>query len=255
VKYGRISVSASNVPLHALLDEISRQARVAVVTGDAVGAERVSVQFEGLALDQGLRRILSGYDAFFFYGSDPRANSPASLRVIWVYPKGGGNGLEPVPPSQWASTRELVSQLSASDPKVRARAIEHLIERGHGAARDQVVKALRDPDDSVRSRALYGAQTYGVAISPDSLKEMLANDSSPEVRFIALDWLGSGPDAEAAAEQALNDSDVHVRKRAREILDRLGAKKRPPQPPPAAEQSEPNKGSGSAEQPQSEADQ
>ena len=54
---------------------------------------------------------------------------PASIKGIWVYPKGEGLELEPVPPSLWASTKELEAQLEDPDPGVRNDTFETLIER------------------------------------------------------------------------------------------------------------------------------
>ncbi len=236
LKDGRLSVSVVNQPLASVLDEISRKTRVAITRADGVGEQSTSIRFEDLTIEEGLRRILSSYDAFFFYGGSAERKTPGSLMAVWVYPKGHGATLQPVPPEQWASTKELKDKLSDPDYKVRAQAIEGLVEREGNRARDDVLKAMKDSDDSVRTRALYSAQTFGIEISPDSLKNMAVNDRSPEVRFLALDGLGNGPDARAIAERALNDPDIHVRNRAKEILHLLEGAKRIAQRPPQDEQ-------------------
>jgi hypothetical protein len=58
----------------------------------------------------------------------------------------------------------------------------------------------------------------------------LANDSSPDVRVLALGGLANGPDAREIARQARNDPDPHVRALAGEILGRLKASKAPSSP-------------------------
>jgi HEAT repeat protein len=80
-----------------------------------------------------------------------------------------------------------------------------------------VLKALNDSDPQVRSSALNVALNDGVQISDDRLMDS-ANDSSPDVRVLALGGLANGPDAREIATQARNDPDPHVRSLAGEIL-------------------------------------
>jgi HEAT repeat protein len=234
----RLSVSVTNQPLTQVLNVISQKAMVAITAGGDLGREeRVTIKFQGLSLEDGLRRVLANYDAFFFYGGDARASGQTALKGVWVYPKGRGNGLEPVAAEEWASTREYRGKLSASDPMVRADAIKTVVEREGDRARPAVLKALKDSDPQVRSTALDAALNAHVQISPDRLRD-LANDSSPDVRVLALGGLASAPDAREIATQASNDPDPHVRALAGEILGRLKASEAPPSPrqlnPPVA---------------------
>src|SRR6266571_7622569 len=91
VKDGRVTAYVENRPLEWVLEEISRKARLAMVRAGDVGGERVSVRFQDLPVDEGLRQILGEHDAFFFYGAWKKGT--AALRVVWVYPKGRGQGL------------------------------------------------------------------------------------------------------------------------------------------------------------------
>ena len=226
-KDGRLSVSVTNQPLAQVLSVISQKAMVAITGGGNLGREqRVTMQFQGLSLEDGLRRLLANYDAFFFYGGDARASGPTALKGVWVYPKGGGNGLEPVPAEEWASTSEYRGKLSASDPTVRADAIKTVVDREGDRARPAVLKALKDSDPQVRSSALNAS----VQISDDRLRDLVANDSSPDVRVLALGGLANGPGAREIATQARNDPDPHVRALAGEILGRLKASEAPSSP-------------------------
>jgi len=225
VQEGRLTVQVQNRPLDWVLDEISRQGRVAIAKPAGGSSERVSVHLRDVALDEGLRQILKDYDAFFFYSADKKG--PASLRAVWVYPKGQARGFAPVPPEAWASTRELRNEAETNpDPAARARAIEALVERRGDQAADVVMGALQDGDDDVRTRTLYGALGAGVAIPPDLLAHLALADSSPNVRFLALQALATDPKAKASvdvagvATQALNDPSPHVQIKAREILAR-----------------------------------
>ncbi len=235
VKGERLTVQVQDRPLDWVLEEISRASRVAIVRAAGVGDERVSLQLHDVPLDEALREILTDHDAFFFYGVEREA--PASLSVIWVYPKGQGRGFAPVPPEAWASTQEIQEQAKTDpDPAARAKAIEALVERKGGQARDAVLEALRDRDDQVRTQALYAALSAGLGIPAQALTQMALRDPSPNVRFLALQGLASDPNARAAisvetvATQALSDPSPHVQIKAREILDRLDQAARPPRP-------------------------
>ncbi len=236
---GRLTVQIQNSRLEWVLEEISRQSRVAIVRAAGVGGERVSLDLQGLPLDEALRQILTDHDAFFFYSVEKEA--PALLRAVWVYPKGRGRGLAPVPPEEWASTRELRKEATANpDPGARARAVEVLVERSGDQAVAVVGAALRDRNDDVRTRTLFGALRAGLPIPADLLAQLALADPSPNVRFLALDGLAADPKARATVDvariamQALNDPSPHVRIKAQEILkQREPAGRRPGPSQPA----------------------
>jgi HEAT repeat protein len=210
------------------LEEISREGKVAISGDTGPGRRLVSIQFQDLPLDEGLRQILRDHDAFFFYGVEGKA--PASLRAVWVYPKGQGRGLEPVPPEAWASTRELEAELADPNPKARARAIEALVERKGDGARDAVLEALKDHDEEVRAQALYQTVSGDVELPTDALTDLALGDPSPAVRFLALEALTDRPEARTIAETALNDPSPQIRHKAQEILRELDAATRPRKP-------------------------
>ncbi len=227
---GRLTVQIQNRPLEWVLEEISRQSRVAIVRAAGVGGDRVPLALQGLPLDETLRQILTDHDAFFFYSVEKEA--PALLRAGWVYPRGRGRGLAPVPPEEWASTRELCNEATANpDPAARARAVEILVERSGDQAMDVAGAALRDRDADVRTRTLFGALRTGLPIPADRLAQLALADPSPNVRFLALEALPTDPKARTTVDvagiviHALNDPSPHVRIKAQEIL-----KPREPEP-------------------------
>ena len=227
VKEDRLSVRVTNRSLVWILEAISREGKVAM-SGDAgPGRRLVSIQFQDLPLDEGLRQILRDHDAFFFYGGEGKA--PASLRAVWIYPKGRGRGLEPVPPETWASTRELEAELADPNPEARARAIEALVERKGDGARDAVLEALKDHDEEVRAQALYQTVSGDVELPTDALTDLALGDPSRDVRFLALEALADRPEARTIAETALNDPSPQIRHKAQEILRELDAAT-PPRP-------------------------
>lgn len=215
VKEGRLSVRTQNHPLGWVLEEISSQGRIAIIVADGVQGQRIAVQFENLPLEEGLRQLLKDHDIFFFYtGAAKAANS---LSVVWVYPRGRGRGLEPVPPEVWASTKEVEGNLAHPDPDVRSRAVEALVERKGDRAMDVVLQALKDKENRVRVQALYAAVISGVELPADSLIGLALRDRSPDIRFLALRALEGRPQAREVAKAAQADPSPHVRNKAREI--------------------------------------
>ncbi len=228
-KDGRLTVEAKNRPLSLLVDDLSLKTQVPVILDSDVADLPVSISFQGLALDEGLRRIFQNYDVFYMYGSEK--SEPSTLKVVWVYPRGKAAGLEPVPPEKWASTKELKGFLNSKDPQLRARAVKALVEREGSTALPTVNLALADKDPDVRASALYGATDAGLQVPEDILRPLITNDDSPEVRFLALQSMAESPDIQSVAEAALNDPSEPIRVEAKEILSRLPGTSNPPPVP------------------------
>jgi HEAT repeat protein len=215
-----------------VIEELARQTNVSVIAArDAVYPD-VSVSLQDVTVEQALRDLLKDYDTFFFYrGTDPDRPS-ISIKTVWVYRRGEGELLQPLPPEEWASTADLERGLSDPDPRVRAKAIEALVGRfpeapGTVAA---VQQALNDDDDNVRATALNAAVKGQVELSIDQLAALAASDRSPDVRLQALTTLALEPDVQrSVAETAAgSDPDPRVRAVAKEMLEELKASAPPP---------------------------
>jgi len=199
--------------------------------------QKINVDFQGYPVEAAVQYLLKEYDAFYYFGVYEKP--PARLQVVWVYPKGKGATLEPVPPEQWASTKELKQQFASKDPEARAKAIEKLIERLVDGAQDDVLEALRDPEPAVRTRALYAAQETGVDLPPSRLADIAVSDQSSFARFLALDAVGGNREFQWVVERALNDPDKYVQAKAKEIVERqrwAEQASRPPKPRPRNQQ-------------------
>lgn len=230
---GRLTLKVVKRPLAMVLDALTQESGIPIVVAGGAGDDVVSMEVRDIPWDEGLRRLLSRHDAFFLYGGEDK--TAASLRAVWVYPKGGGKGLQPTPPETWASTKELEGKLADPDRSVRARAYEGLIDRQHERALETVVRGLReDRDAEVRSRVLYAALNKGLELPADLLASLASGDGSDQVRFLALNALEGDPNAGAIATTALGDPSPQVRIRAREILATL-ADGAPPEDGPEEE--------------------
>ena len=217
VHNGLLTIAVRSRPLGSVLEDISRAGRVAIMLEDThVESALISLRAQEVPLDQGLLRILKGYDSFFLYAPDEKG--AAVLKAVWVYPKGRGQGLAPLPPELWASTKDIEKRLDDTNADTRAKAIETLVSRKGTEALDAVVTALKDDHGHVRTQALYGAMAAGLPVPVETLSTLALTDPSADVRFLALEALASDPGAKALAEQALNDPSPHVQYKAKEIL-------------------------------------
>ncbi len=237
IKNGRLTASFKDVTLAELADAISHRAPIAVIVSGACAGHRVAADFNDVPVDQAMRQLLRHEDVFYFYGVE--GNQPTALKAVWVYPKGHGRGLFPIPPDQWGSTRDLLAGLASKDPNVRAHAIESLVQRKRDGARDELLTALNDSSSEVRAQALYAAMQAGVDIPPSALKGLI-QDSSPDVRFLALQVSANGPDARSTAQALLNDPSEAVRSAAQATISRLDEQAAPAAAPATSDPSPPN---------------
>ena len=219
----RLSIHIEYRLLENVLQEISDLSEVPIIS-EGLKDYTVSSHFENLPLDEGLRVLLQGLDAFFLYGNGGHA--PTALQAVWVYPQGKGRHIVPTPPETWASTAEMRKYLYDPDPEMRARAAETLIDRHGKRASDAVLQALQDGDEKVRYRTLAKAVQAGSLPRGDVLQHLMSADSSPVVRFLALEALTKASDVSPqilweSANVALNDTHDAVREQAQTLLDEL----------------------------------
>ena len=223
----RMSAWLERRPLSWVIQEVMARSQVTIKSSDR-NFDRipVSVKFKDLPLEEGLSRLLSGVDAFYFYRG--RESARGVLRTIWVYPRGQGERLSPVSPESWASTREIEETFRAGTAAQRIRALDAIIERRGDQAEEHILKALRGTDESVRYRALQSAFNAEVVLPVDALGELLQFDALPQIRSMALSAIVSfwGHDRERSrwlVEQALRDRDEAVQAQAKAFLADMDA--------------------------------
>jgi len=218
VENGMLSLVLHGQPLGPVLAQIARQSHVSLVSAPEVDARPVTIELHGVPLDRGLQELLKDCDVFYY-------SSGGSLQSAWIYTKGAGTQLVPVPPESWASTADVERQMSSGSAVERITAIETLVARKGSTAGDAVNRALLDENADVRLRALDVALSAGVTVSRETLTT-LTYDSSPSVRALALEAIASGTpvggDREAETIQLLRrlaaDPDAEVRSKAADIL-------------------------------------
>ena len=215
---GRLSLRASRPLLSSVIREISSRLNLPIVVADALARERVTVQLSDVPLDDALKQLLAGYDAFYMYTAEETL--PGRIAAIWVYRRGEGRDLMPVPPESWASTEEIEKRLDDPDPEVRIRALETLLERDGDGSLPAVLKSLADGEDPVRLATLGAAVDAGVEIPTARLTDLALGDPVAEIRFIALQELESRPEAASVAAVAQNDPSDLVSNQAKQILQR-----------------------------------
>jgi hypothetical protein len=243
VRASRMTLSVHGRPLGWVLNEISRQSGVAIMNAGNASNQPVSLELQGVPLEQGLREILKDYDTVFSYGAEEKREGEgkepqAPLRAVWIYPKGRGGRLTPVPPEPGASTSDQEKGLTSPKATERAQAVELMVEQEGDEALDKVLEALKDRDAEVRRRALQAILDSGLPLATALLEGLVQHDPSPTVRSMALEALASGsgdppvPDSHlrTVAGLALNDPSPDVREQAREIIEQLEPPAQPLEP-------------------------
>jgi hypothetical protein len=220
-KNGRITLSGARPLLSQVLAELSLGANIPIVVSDALAQESVDIKLDEATLEEAFGQILAPYDAFYLYTASGK--SDGAIRTIWVYPRGEGRSLQPVSPAQGASTKELEQALKDPDQNVRYEAYEAVIGRQGALALPTFHKALADVSDVVRFSALHAAIEAGLEIPISDLSALVSSDPSRDVRLLALEELGSRPEAEALVASLQDDPDSEVGAQAKETLQRLRA--------------------------------
>lgn len=234
-KDNTLSVKIERARLTEVLQELARQARLEVSLASSLAEEQVSLSFDGLPLEQGIARILTGKNYTLRYAPESVPPRVAEIRVI----SGGSGpiariGLEVAPPSAGSELRspegksldELARDATqAPDPKARIDALKSLGRwEKEEKVRAAVASALSDQDREVRGTALAFVQGGGVSIPLEALTDMALEDASPKLRLHALDELVERSEPGKIVEQlkqAAEDPDPHVQALAQRWLRRV----------------------------------
>ena len=201
---GRISVSASNVPVRDVIEAIADQAGLRLV--EHVELDRqVTLDIDRQPLPDALAMILDN-DSYTLYQAMPNADNDADVipGTLWVFSE--GTSLAP------AATVFYEAVLYRGTIREKKEAIRELRRLGTPAAVQAMSLALGDEDARVRDAALSALSRIG---SDEALAAIASAsmDSDPRTRGEAAAALGSG-DSETSARylsMALDDPDPRVR--------------------------------------------
>lgn len=250
----RLTVRAPDAPLGAVLQEIARQGDLTVNVDPSVMDQPVTAAFDDLSIQEGLEKLLTGYNFAFAFSPHAQGAPALGRRVtdVWVLSKRDETPEErdsgAVEESPRAAPR-AESEATSPDPSVRLRAVDALRDRGDPAAVPILMNLLSDQDQEVRLSALDALNNLGVAVPAERIAEIAINhedpqirleavtsglpvpnealvyhalhDHAPAVRVGALEALEGDPRAEAVAREALNDPNRIVQSVAQDILRSL----------------------------------
>ena len=228
-----LTVKVYDASVEELIEEIARQSGLNIVWYGTI-SERITLDFQGLALDQALARILRRHSFALASAQGGEGEGTAARpRKLWIIPKGAEGS-----PPQAAATNEserddvlqdeslditlLIAALRSEDSWEREEAVEALGEIGGPESAQFLGVALKDEDEDVRQAAIAALAHIG----GDRAAQVLAvalDDEDEWFREEAVEALGEigGNRAIRLLEQALSDEYDGVRDTAEELLEEL----------------------------------
>jgi hypothetical protein len=246
VQGDKISAKFERAQLGVVLTELARQADLTVYITKSDAQQTVSAKFEALPLTEGIKRILQDKNYVLMTAptlsaeGKPSGQRVAKIRVLSMgeaYTKLTGDsraeptGSPTLPAAQDAKTLEDLKRdaLESSDPNTRLAALQKLSGL-QGQVEDAalaaiVVPAMHDTTPEVRQKALSMVHRVegreGELVN--HIAEMAQNDADPRLRAAALGYLAAiqDTDAQGYLEQALQDPDPGVKRRAQRLLSQL----------------------------------
>ena len=228
-----LTVKVHDASVEELIEEIARQSGLNIVWYGTI-SERITLDFQGLALDQALARILRRHSFALASAQGGEGEGTAARpRKLWIIPK-GAEGSPPQAAAANESERDdvlqdeslditlLIAALRSEDSWEREEAVEALGEIGGPESAQFLGVALTDEDEDVRQAAIAALAHIG----GDRAAQVLAvalEDEDEWFREEAVEALGEigGNSAIRLLEQALSDEYDGVRDTAEELLEEL----------------------------------
>jgi len=217
-----LSANIASIPLTNVLDRLGQEIGAQIYRGNVVLEEEISVKFDGLPVEEGIKRLFRGQNYVVIQQTVPISSGNGNQAVkaaavvteIHLLPQGTAATKEP-PSAEWETkdhwkTEDRVAELEQvvadGDPDGLTTAIEIALE---DSARDLRLHAL----------GLIESQDHA---SIETLTEVVLTDTSPDLRMEALGILLSihGPTAALPVlEQALADRDPDVSALAKQAIE------------------------------------
>ncbi len=229
---GAISIEADNQSIRAILEELSRQTQLIVISEDALD-ELVSVQIHQPTLPEAIRSLLrqksyllhqidhafgsddSGdkkYDRLWIFSDEPDSDQPGWRTKASLRPDDDSD-------IETADYQILALSDDSGDRE------EAMVGFGEIAGSDNIVylqRGLSDPEKRVRQEAIESLIEIGGAESIHALSAVL-HDPDDGIRIDAVDAMGEigGQDAIRYLQMAMTDENHTVREAAAEWLTEL----------------------------------
>lgn len=233
-----LNVVAEQAPLIQIMEEIVRKTGIQIRGLDKLQGD-ISIRFSGLALEQGLVRLLAGVDHVFSTGHATNG-SGSPMKVLILRTRKTNEAQESVSgvaqpqkdeirisadEQEKAESAAIETALQAPDPKVRMEAVAALGNTANRQAVEPLVSALADEHAEVRGQAADALMAIGDVQAVENLARLLTGDEDTQVRRRAAEALLRIQDQESldssdTALQALQDQDPLVRM---SVIDTLGA--------------------------------
>jgi hypothetical protein len=232
----QLTVKAEDVSLQELLEEIARQGSLTLVLSGSL-ADRITIEFHQLLLEEGLRRILRHQSFAVEYAQQIPEETPSTVRrptKLWIFSKVeipdrvqtmpvDGNRRGDSRKDVATDIRRLQVALTSEDPGEREDAVDALGESGRPEAVAPLKLALKDEDEDVRESAIAAVASIGGDAAAQALAAAL-QDEEAWLREEAVHTLGhiGGDEAVQALAIALQDEEDSVREEAVEALGKIG---------------------------------
>jgi hypothetical protein len=237
LKNNHMSAKIEARPLREVLQSLGRLTNIEIALDRALENEPVSVEFNNLPLEEGIRHILQGKNYALTYAQITLSKGPMpSQKIVGirVVPKGAGTnsvlGISKqaaIPLDGVESHEKPNSQREPGDEAITAEDTSAESKDGANENKEmtpqEIVDALKGEDPSLRESAMDALKGGDGPVPFEPLSEMAMKDSDPLNRMEALTLLAvrNGQAAMEPIEQALNDPDPGVSNVAVRLLEDL----------------------------------
>ena len=220
-----VTLDVKHAPVAAVLAAIGQQARITISVPDNLTAERLSLSFQNVPLEEALKRVLAGQSYAFAYKQDkgreviagvrlfakngqvlPAGSAPSGMSAIakllgnhglptllsatrsWGRGGATANDGKGAPISDDVPLDELKRSFSETqDPARRSAILDAVANRGEeGPVAPALAMALSDSDEEVRTDALNHLKMTSEPLPLGPLAQMAATDSNPDLRMEAM---------------------------------------------------------------------
>lgn len=215
LREGRLTVRAIDVPLKRIVQEITRQMDtgrvmdIRVYGEPQVSTEKVTVEFHDLPIDEGLAKILAGYNAVYVYssGGGEKDTSPYRLAEVWVFFQGRGETPRGQAGSEGGNGMVYLSgeDVEGHDPSSASRGASRGRPGGPGNGPGNGMEGPGGPGSRANTESSGGGLNLG---DIEALISLL-NDPDPTVRLSTIEAL-NGLDSQVTPEELKDLSLIHI---------------------------------------------